>query len=202
MRNCLGADRAASQHHCHEHRRLQFLQGRRSARDLLPAGQWRIEADPDGRPLVLAEDGSRGPDLSISHSGAWVAAALAERGRVGIDVEIPRHHRSPQAIADSYLSAAERRAVAMDGEPALLAFWTMREAIAKLSGGGLAAALALDGAALPLGRNACCGGAEWVVAHRDCGAFQIAMAWSASPLPDQAAAMLAAALDAALRERA
>ena len=190
--------------HAIEQRRRQFLHGRLLARQLLSPGSWRIERDGDGRPVVRAADGARGPDLSISHSGGWVAAALAAHGRVGIDVETPRRMSDAGSIAEAYLSPAERRAVMVEGEPALLAFWTMREAIAKLAGGGIAVALALDGAALPGGRDATCRGdgttGPWVMAHRDCGTFQIAVAWSAPALPDDAAALLAARLNEALRE--
>ncbi|WP_173980334.1 4'-phosphopantetheinyl transferase superfamily protein [Magnetospirillum sp. UT-4] len=145
---------------------------------MLPPGAWRIEADADGRPLVVGGDGSRGPDLSLSHSGAWVAAALAGQGRVGVDVETLRPGRDARGIADAWLSQPERRAVAAEGQGALLAFWCMREAVAKAIGGGLAEALGLDGAILPEGRGGSCGTSTWVVAHRQAQDLHIALAWS------------------------
>lgn len=200
IRNSISADIEASRHHHNQNRQLQFLQARLLARSLLPPGPWRIEADRNGRPLVVGEDGMPGPDLSITHSGPWVMAATAPWGRIGIDVETSRPGRDPQAIAQAFLSEPERTAVAERGEAALLAFWTMREAIAKLSGGGMAEALALDGASLIAGRDATCHGASgplpWVLAHRDCGTFQIALAWSAPDLPpDWAASVLSDVLD-------
>lgn len=179
----------------------QSSHARALAHELLPPGDWKIESDRDGRPIVTDADGLAGPDLSISHSGRWVAAALAEHGRIGVDVEVPRPGRNALGIARAYLSEGERDAVAKDGEPALLAFWTMREAIAKLSGGGLPRALALDGAPLLDGRDAVCFGpgapCPWVVAHRTHGGVHMAIAWSIPTPPPTTGAMLSTLLEAA-----
>ena len=118
------------------HRRRQSLMGRTLAQNLLPPGEWRIVAESAGgesagRPVVLGPDGMPGPDLSISHSGQWVAAAMAQEGRIGIDVETPRAGRNCLGMAQAYFSQAECNVVEAEGQPALLAFWTMREAIAK-----------------------------------------------------------------------
>ena len=179
-------------------RQRQSALARQTARSLLPPGDWHFDAEPSGRPLILAPDGTRGPDLSFSHSGPWVAAAITAWGRVGVDVEIPNQRRDARALAEAYLSPAELRAVTEEGEPALLAFWTMREAMAKLSGGGLSEALTLDVADFREARNGSCSGSRhgtpWVLAHGETAQFHIAMAWTAEHLPDQAAAMLGSAL--------
>ena len=179
------------------HQRQSVL-GRAVAHSLLPPGEWRIDAEPSGRPLILAPDGTPGPDLSISHSGPWVAAAVTAWGRVGVDVEIPKQRRNAQALAEAYLSPAELQAVTEEGESALLAFWTMREALAKLSGGGLAEALAQPDVGFAKARNGSCSGsrhgAPWVLAHRETAQLHIAMAWTAKHLPPQAATILDSAL--------
>lgn len=95
-----------------------------------------IQSDGWGRPYVAWPD-DLGVDLSLSHSGLWVACALTSRGRVGVDV---------QAVADldlaglrPSLSAAEenllwRRPPA--SRPRLLAaLWTLKEADLKCRGG-------------------------------------------------------------------
>jgi phosphopantetheinyl transferase len=183
-------------------RRLRSRHARILAASLLPPGDWDIVADPDGRPLVQGGDGGRGPDLSISHSGEWVAAAVSEWGRVGIDIETNRPGRDARAIADSYFSGPERQAVTQEGETALLAFWCMREAIAKVTGGGVAAALAIDGSDLVGGRDAVCSGRfgpyPWMVAHRRRGRFQIALAWSPPRPHDGLPDLLSRVLDQAL----
>jgi phosphopantetheinyl transferase len=120
---------------------------------------------------------------------------------VGVDVEVPKQRRDARALAEAYLSPTELRAVAEEGEPALLAFWTMREAMAKLAHDGLAGALALDGAAFAKARNASCSGTRdgqpWVLAHRETARLHVAIAWTAEHLPPHAAALLASALEAA-----
>ena len=184
------------------HRRRQSLMGRNLAQNLLPPGEWRIVAESAGgesagRPVVLGPDGMPGPDLSISHSGQWVAAAMAQEGRIGIDVETPRAGRNCLGMAQAYFSQAECNVVEAEGQPALLAFWTMREAIAKALGGGLPLALALDGVALLAGRNAgCCGmfqGKSWVAAHLDRGSVHMALAWTMLAPPPVLADLLATA---------
>jgi phosphopantetheinyl transferase len=198
---CTAEEAQASLRHSRNHRRLQFFQGRLSTRALLPPGNWRIGVDSQGRPMSMNAAGAPGPDLSISHSGVWVAAAAVEHGRIGIDLETPRPGRDVQGIAGRFFSEGERKVVAEEGEAALLAFWTMREAVSKLSGNGVAEALGLDGTPFPLGRNSSCSGGDWVLAHRDCDVFQIAVAWSASPLPPEAARMLEATLDKAVADQ-
>jgi len=158
-------------------RRWQTAEARSLALGLLPAEEnWRIEAEADGRPVLRDSRGGHGPDLSLAHSGGWIAAAVAKRGRIGIDLETPRPGRDPLRLAAAYFSAAESRLVAAEGEAALLALWTMREAIAKASGGGLAHALSLDGTALIAGRNGHCHLEGWRVAHRDLGGAHLAVA--------------------------
>ncbi len=162
-----------------EARRRQFLETRRLARSLLPPGRWDIGADKDGRPLILPAGAG---DLSLSHAGGWAAAALVGGGRVGIDIEVARAGRDVRILAERFLSPAECRVVAAEGQPAFLAFWTMREAVSKLWGRGLAEALALDGSILPAGRNSRCAGLSqgrpWVMAHRQLGEVQLALAWA------------------------
>lgn len=159
-------------------RELSSRHCRDLGRGLLPPGCWQFGAEPSGRPLVVDGEGAPGPDVSFSHSGDWAAAAISFHGRVGIDLEVPRPGRRYLAIAEAYLSEAERRAVAAEGEAALLAFWTMREAVAKLGGGGLAEALSLDGTGLAEGRNGTCRSDSWVLAHRDFGPIHMAVAWA------------------------
>lgn len=106
-------------------------------------------------------------------------------------------------MARAYFSPAEIEVVAAEGESALLAFWTMREAIAKMSGGGVPEALAVDGTALLEARNCTCSTADWVVAHRTQGGIHLAVAWSV-PSPDvgpMLSGMLTNALEFALPEK-
>jgi len=159
-------------------KRTLFLLGRRLARRLLPVPEWRIDTDAAGRPCV-AEPGW---DVSFSHSGRWVAVAVGRGGAVGVDVEAKRSMPNARAIATAYFSREECRQVARDGSDALLAFWTMREAVGKGCGLGLSAALSLDGRQLADGRGAtqavAATGRNWIVGHRDLGPCHVAVAWT------------------------
>lgn len=95
--------------HASEQRRLRslqraerarcFLAGRWLARQLLaaqcgrPAASLRLTIDADGRSAA-----SDGLWLSISHSGAWVAAAVGPE-RLGLDLEWPRAGRDWAGMA-------------------------------------------------------------------------------------------------------
>lgn len=137
---------------------------------------WTVGRDPDGRPRVEG-----GPEVSLSHSAAWAAAAVAASGRVGIDIEVHRPGRDGSAIAERWFSAEEQSLVDSGGEAALLACWTLREAFAKAAGGGVATALAVDGRLLlpAIGGTAVAviDGGRWALAQVATADFQAALAW-------------------------
>ena len=120
-------------------RREQFLAGRWLAKTLLcealggTPGDWRISADTDAKPHVL----DHGVQISIAHSGDFVACALAD-GAVGIDVERTNARRSIAGIAEWVFSADEQLALrALHGDLAMLEFnrlWTRKEARLKQHG--------------------------------------------------------------------
>ncbi|MFN3310283.1 MAG: 4'-phosphopantetheinyl transferase family protein [Thermomonas sp.] len=127
-------------------RRASFLAGHWQARKR--AGQWlglapdRIEwaADAQGRPRLYLAGEALPLHVSLSHSGDWLALALAEVP-VGIDLELPRRDRDWEALARFVCSPEELRALG-DGDAAARvrlfhAFWTLKEARGKRSGEGL-----------------------------------------------------------------
>jgi phosphopantetheinyl transferase len=182
-------------------RREQSLAARIGLRQLLSqttGRDWIIGAEPNGRPTATAEDGALGPDISLAHSGNWAACALAMTGRIGIDIEVPRPRSNAIEIAQAYFSHEEQRAVAAEGEDAFLAFWTLREAMAKADGGGMAFALGLDGADLATSRNGAVllhrKGQRWVIAHRGGADFHLAVAWAPPAELSGPEGMLATAL--------
>lgn len=81
-------------------------------------------------------------DVSLSHSGGWIAVAACETGRIGIDVETLRN--VAPSLERRCLSAAELAWLdrAKPGVPRGLRFfrlWTAKEAYLKATGVGLAA---------------------------------------------------------------
>ena len=130
-------------------RRRSFLAGHWRARELM--GDW-LQVDPrrimlqrhdDGRPR-LEVDGDASPlSLSLSHSGDWLAIALATVP-VGIDVEVPSRQRDLRGLARFAFSPDEvARLNALDVSDdagysaAFHRMWTLKEARGKRSGTGL-----------------------------------------------------------------
>src|SRR5690625_2429589 len=95
----------------HEDARRQFIAGRCLARELLSlqapeTERWQLAAS--GPPHIAQR-----PDwqLSISHSGDWIGAALGPAS-IGIDLEATQRPRRHLAIARRYFHDEEARAVA------------------------------------------------------------------------------------------
>jgi phosphopantetheinyl transferase len=185
-RHAIDDDGAEAEKHVRVLRRKQTLVGRAALRRLLAdatgiaGARWRLTRDPNGRPVAQHPDGGIAPEISLSHSGRWAACAVASTGSIGIDIEVPNGRRDANGIA-SFLSDTERMAVAREGEAALLDFWTMREALAKASGGTVLNALALDGSGLIAARNRVSpqsiDGRDYAIGQLAQAAFHIAIAW-------------------------
>ena len=127
-------------------RRRGFLAGHWLARKL--AADW-LQADiarvalhrhPDGRPRLLVDDAPSQLSLSLSHSGDWLACAIASVP-VGIDVELPRRRRDLHALARFAFAPEEAdRLSELPEEDRAAAFhelWTLKEARGKRTGEGL-----------------------------------------------------------------
>lgn len=91
---------------------------------------------PHGRP-AFRDPGL--PDFSISHSGDWLWLAVGEP-TLGLDVEQQRPRRNLQKLMAHVLSARELAWVAVQSDElrAFYRLWTLREAVLKASGRGLA----------------------------------------------------------------
>ncbi|MFD2028683.1 4'-phosphopantetheinyl transferase family protein [Promicromonospora aerolata] len=80
-------------------------------------------------------------DYSVSHTRAWVLVAVVGDGRVGANLDARPADGDVEDLAAAVLTPAERRAwrrlPARDRADALLAYWTRKEATAKLAGHGL-----------------------------------------------------------------
>lgn len=91
---------------------------------------------PHGRP-AFRDPGL--PDFSISHSGDWLWLAVGEP-TLGLDVEQQRPRRNLQKLMAHVLSPRELAWVAVQDDElhAFYRLWTLREAVLKASGRGLA----------------------------------------------------------------
>ena len=101
----------------------------------LGGGEWSIETDARGKPLAR---GASVRHISIAHTGNIVAAAASAVGPIGIDVEYRDPARDLNSLALAAYGPAECQAVATHGVSAFYRIWTLREAISKVTGTGMA----------------------------------------------------------------
>ena len=125
-------------------RRLSRLRGSRLAQslsaealcmeltgELLPGRAVNLEEDSSGKPYLPGCPLS----VSLSHSGGYVAAAVAET-RVGIDLQALRGI-SDRVLRRFYSQEEQSWIRAGDRTRRAIRLWTMKEAYAKLRGDGI-----------------------------------------------------------------
>ena len=121
-------------------RRAQWLAGRRLAHALFgelptpPPPETMVHNDATGRPWLAGAPA--GTVVSLSHSGEWAAAVLAQGGRAGVDIELIRG--KAQRLAGKFLAQTEwdhaRAATApSDAEAHYTLLWSAKEALYKLA---------------------------------------------------------------------
>ena len=138
-------------------RRTEYLAGRVAAKravgrlvpDLPPSA---IAVMPNtstmrnGAPMVLGADGKPLPiSLSISHSAGWAVACASSRGEIGLDIERvePRH---PAFIEEAFPGGelhdwGRALGLAEDDPRTVTLAWCCKEALLKIAGVGLRAAM-------------------------------------------------------------
>lgn len=154
-------------------RRAQFLAGRWTLRQLLAdqlGGEalrdWPLSAGADGPPRVLVPP-HESLRLAISHSGDWLACAVATVP-VGLDIETPQPRRNVEGLVHAVFTEAEQAAVAAT-EPArraevFYAIWTLKEAWLKRHAEGVSPGRLVQVRTVPAppteanARVWCCGG--------------------------------------------
>jgi medium-chain acyl-[acyl-carrier-protein] hydrolase len=102
----------------------------------------RVRRDPNGKPFLAH---ALAPHISLSHSGAFAAVAIATAGLVGVDIEEQRPIGHLDGLARTTMSDAEYAWwLTLDGAAAaesLFRRWTYKEAVLKALGVGLAGGL-------------------------------------------------------------
>ena len=123
-------------------RQAQWLAGRRLAHalfDELPTPlppETLVQNDATGRPWLAGAPADA--VVSLSHSGEWAAAVLAQSGRAGVDIEFIRD--KAQRLAGKFLAEnewAHARAATADADAAAdthyTLLWSAKEALYKLA---------------------------------------------------------------------
>ena len=125
---------------------------------------WVVMRAPNGKPSLKNQDGQAGPFISLAHTPGLVAVAVAQSGAIGIDVErhLPRRFT---ALADAAFGPLERLEVAAGGLHEFYRIWTLREALAKATGDGLALVLNRIDVCAIIGCNEICQTTQWQLHH-------------------------------------
>ncbi len=104
---------------------------------------WTFRRGQNGKPEALFNGAPSPFAISLSHSGPYIACAIAKADALGIDIEVHKDWRDLKNIAELAFGPEEQRMVAREGADAFYRIWTLREALAKATGQGLE--LAADG---------------------------------------------------------
>ncbi|ALO45898.1 4'-phosphopantetheinyl transferase family protein [Pseudohongiella spirulinae] len=158
--------------------------------DIQPT-QWIFSRSANGKPIV------GNPNLNISfnlsHAGSMIALAFAENVSIGVDIEHCEREVDVDGLSGRFFSEAEHKLLMSLPVPArqqrFLTLWTMKEAVVKASGLGLAKALRdyefiIDEATGHLdfrqshGRISEQGGPRWEVCAAMSGDYHVALAMS------------------------
>jgi 4'-phosphopantetheinyl transferase len=135
----------------HERRRCEFIVGRGLARRALAdelkcsPREIQFEVVQQGQLALCAPAASEGLHFNITHTADYVGCAICRGYAVGVDVEKLDQRVSVLEIANRFFSAAESSVVGALSEAerfdTFFTIWTIKEALAKAHGLGLAAPL-------------------------------------------------------------
>jgi len=130
---------------------------------------WRFGATPHGKPFLLSP--RTGLDVSLSHTRGMAAVAIASGRDVGVDVESFLKPRDALKVAERFFAPEEAAIVRAQSDPesqseVFFAIWTLKEAVLKADGRGLAGGLdsfvvSLSPLAVSSGPDESYGVAQW-----------------------------------------
>jgi len=100
----------------------------------IPAGDLEIGTGPFGKPYFMGAGAA--VQFNVSHSASWIALALHENNApLGIDIEWVNPGFDYSQVAAHYFTPEEQAQIASARD--FYRFWTMKEAILKITGIGL-----------------------------------------------------------------
>lgn len=110
-----------------------------------PGKSLQLARSDRGKPMLSGEHAESPLRFNVSHSGDWLAVAVADGVEVGIDIETERRLPRAPLLARRFLSAREAEWIIGLDEPfrsrQFLRQWTARESLVKAQGCGLAGCL-------------------------------------------------------------
>lgn len=140
---------------------------------------WRFATAAHGKPYLL--DPPRDLRFNVTHAQGRVAVAIAEGVEIGVDVEPANRRAESLKLAERFFAPEETAFLrALEGEArrdAFFAIWTLKEAVVKATGKGLAQGLDSfavfpDPPRLTMREEA----GDWRLAHWRLGAHHVALA--------------------------
>lgn len=165
---------------------------RRAAHDLTRAtlslaaphvapADWRFERDARGKPFVV---GNNAPRFSLTHCRLAVACAVCLTCDVGVDAEPSDRRVASLPLARRFFTAKEADGLAQIADEderrrAFLRLWTLKEAVVKATGSGLAQSLQGFSFSLsdpPVIEWAEPGGEDWSFYRLDAAGCSVALA--------------------------
>jgi 4'-phosphopantetheinyl transferase len=121
----------------------------------IPKGDWQFDCDPDGKPVVTAPELLPAVQFSLSHTDGLVACLITLSAEAAVDVEKIQYHRDLALVSHQMFSPTELKALRAlprkDWTTRFFAYWTLKEAITKAQGRGLA--LTFSDISFDLGAN-------------------------------------------------
>jgi len=154
--------------------------------------QPRFTRGQHGKPALDPPSGTPALRFNLSHSRGCVACVLGRGAEVGIDVEDSARIGGRHHVAASIFSAEERQVLAALDEAgrreAFAAMWTMKEAIIKADGRGLA--MPMQGFTVDPGSSSVRfagdddrSATRWLLGRHSWGRFRLAAAAVGDPPP-------------------
>ena len=108
-----------------------------------PPQNWRFATAERGKPYLI--DPPRDLRFSMTHTRGMVAVAVTEGVEIGVDVEPANRRAESMKLADRFFAPEETAMLrALEGDArrdAFFAIWTLKEAVVKATGEGLARGL-------------------------------------------------------------
>lgn len=103
-----------------------------------------LARSPQDKPCLVQPPAQSLPasvTFNLSHSGEWVAVAIAHRALIGVDLEHPHRSRPVAAIAEQFLHPEETRLLMSFPDAVqqsmFYRLWTHKEAYLKARGNGI-----------------------------------------------------------------
>jgi 4'-phosphopantetheinyl transferase len=134
---------------CQPHRQREFIVTRSSLRILLShyfpdikPEQWQFFGDEFGKPKIVGPIAPPNFHFNLSHSDARAAYAFSADGAVGVDIERIDRDSELEEIANAHFSDREiqdlKRQSGLEFRAMFFRYWTLKEAVIKALGKGVA----------------------------------------------------------------